>query len=234
MRFGFMDRSKQLIIYRAQVINVDALGKAFVHTNRNINFFIKRNNQPAIQIETKSLILIYCAWVEASLSKLIHTPHGFQLCDIQDIKAIQKQKSIMHAWKKTLDIAIGKVNTISSIEKTRISSDIYSYINQYIKEPSELRNKLAHGQWIEALNSPNTDVNTTVTNALSNITCVNIALWKKAFEYLINIIEFLIESPDNYFSSNYSKLILEIKTNLSKKSHFKYEDKVAILLSKKK
>ncbi len=38
-------------------------------------------------VQTKILALVFSAWAEARFSKLIHTPYGFDLNEIRQIKA---------------------------------------------------------------------------------------------------------------------------------------------------
>jgi len=74
-----MNRAQQLKIFQAQVKNIKELDVAWRHLKRSINSDLVSNNPVSARIHTKNLALVYCAWSEAVFSKLIHTPHGFEL-----------------------------------------------------------------------------------------------------------------------------------------------------------
>ena len=147
-----MNQATRLIIFNAQTINVHEIVKAQVQIKRAINFAIKRRDTVTEQALTKTLALIYCAWVEVNFSKMIHTPYGFTLDEIRQIKKIYKENGLESGWEKCLELGIRKI--ISS-KKTNylpnIHQELTRIIKKYIVEPSLLRNKVAHGQWKIAL-----------------------------------------------------------------------------------
>ena len=70
---------------------------------------------------------------------------------------------------------------------------INKLVDDYIINPSLIRNKVAHGQWKIALNKSNTAVNNGITKELTALDLVVITKWFKINRYLSNIIENLIE-----------------------------------------
>ena len=83
-------------IFEAQTQNVRALNRAWKKLNITLNNAIRKSDSHAIRIHTKVLVLVFCAWAEASFSKLIHTPYGFSNDEITQIKDEQKKA----AWKQ--------------------------------------------------------------------------------------------------------------------------------------
>ena len=83
-----MNREEQLNIFRAQTANVREIVKTWKHVKRTINRELVGGNPTSATLHTKLLALVFCAWSEANFSKLIHTPHGLELVEIQQIKAL--------------------------------------------------------------------------------------------------------------------------------------------------
>ncbi|MDH8434376.1 hypothetical protein [Klebsiella variicola] len=81
-----MDRAQQLIVFQSQTKNVKELDRAWRIAKISLNLALKNDRDTEARIHTKTLSLIYSAWTEALFSKLIHTPYGFELSEIEDIK----------------------------------------------------------------------------------------------------------------------------------------------------
>ena len=104
-----MDYQTSLQIYQAQTNNKRLLDKAEVQIRRSINESILQNDRMRIEIFTRLYTLTYCAWVETRLSFLIHTPHGFGLEEISQIKT---QGSFKDKWKKCLELSFKKLDGV--------------------------------------------------------------------------------------------------------------------------
>ena len=83
-----MNNEQRLQVFIAQCDNVRGLASAFKQTKRVINQSLRRNKDNEVRDHTRTLALIYCAWSEASFSKMVHTPHGFTLDEIKQIKEV--------------------------------------------------------------------------------------------------------------------------------------------------
>lgn len=197
-----ISNSKKLEIFQAQIENLKYLEKVWKHINRAINEGYRTENKTLIEINTKLLIQIYCAYAESTLSKLIHTPYGLTSVEISQIKKIGKNNTIK-AWKKCLELSIRKVSGNKSNHKPNVIKKIHHIIDTYIQDPSLLRNKIAHGQWKKALNSTNTDLNNDLTTTLDSINIIDLYKYKTAFLYISKIIEDIIESPNKAHRRQY-------------------------------
>jgi len=226
-----MDRNAQLAVFKAQVENVRELDAAWKHVKRSINRDLVKGNQSSARLHTKLLALVYCAWLEAIFSKLIHTPYGFALSEIAQIK-LASRNSIVDAWKECINVATLRVNPGKSNYVPNLKQKLNQLIEEYVKEPSLLRNRVAHGQWIKALNRENAAINNELTNAISNLDIVRLDILHDACKGLCEIVEALIESPKRTFHRDYWILLSRLEEHLARTSKFSLADKIAILKSK--
>lgn len=229
-----MDRKKQLEVFQAQTANLRVLEQGWKHTKRGIHRDLLSNNQASVLLQTKLLALIYCAWSEAAFSKLIHTPHGFELDEIRQIKAAGETRSIVAAWEKCVALALKKVQSRNGNYLPNVKQELGRLIKSYIEQPSQLRNKVAHGQWQIALNSKNTALNADLKTALDNLDLVKLDLLREGCDGLCRIVEALIESPDRAFHPDYWPLLCEIKERLESSSRFTLKEKVEMLRQKRR
>lgn len=228
-----MDREDQLAIFKAQVTNVKELEKAWKHLQRTINRELIKENHTSAKLHTKMLALVFCAWSGANFSKLIHTPHGFDLDEIDQIKK-ETKSNIVHGWDKCLTLGLRHINSSTkSNYLPNIQQKVSSLIKKYIQNPSLIRNKIAHGQWIKALNRDNTAINLDLTSTIEKIDVVVLNIWKESYKGLANIIEALIESPDRAFRRDYWKEIVELEQFLKDTSSWTLADKIRLLQRKK-
>ena len=232
-----MDRDTQLVLFQAQVKNVRELDKAWTHIKRSINTALTKDNQASAVIHTKLLALVYSAWLEATFSKLIHTPYGFELNEISQIKdaCISRRGyrgNIVNAWKKCVDIAVSRIDSGKSNYKPNIRQKLNRLIKEYVEDPSLLRNKIAHGQWSQALNSDNTGINNQLTESIATIDVVKLDVLRDACKGLCEIVEALIESPERSFHRDYWIILSELEEHLSKTANYSLADKITKLKSK--
>lgn len=228
-----MDNKTRLQVYQAQTENVKALNQVRIQINRTINYALRRGDVVSTQVQTKMFALIFCVWVEANFSKLIHTPYGFTLQEISQIKNIYKVDGLEAGWKKCIELALRKVyRSRKSNYIPNINRKLSTIVDDYIVAPSLIRNKIAHGQWKIALNRENTAVNNDITNKLSNLDVVDISIWFKVHQHLSSIVEILIESPNKGFHRNYWKEIDDLENFLQESKNMSIEEKIKRLKRK--
>lgn len=227
-----MNESDRLEVFKAQTENVRTLEQAWVHLNRTINQALVNNQITTADIHTKLLAQVYCAYAEAVFSKLIHTPYGLTLEEIRQTKSAASS-SIVNGWKKCIDLSLRKVAGRNSNHVPNTKQKLYSLIALYVEDPSILRNKIAHGQWKIALNRNNTQVNSAITQRVSNANSVNLFKLKKAFESLYRILEDIIESPNKAHHRDYWCHIVSFEENQLKMLPWTLEAKIQKLQFKK-
>lgn len=222
-----MDYGASLTVFKAQTENVRSLNQAIKQIKRAINASLRSSDFTSANVQTKILALTFSAWAEARFSKLIHTPHGFDLSEILQIKTIQKQYGLEQGWEKCLELALRKVSASrrgNEIPNKR--QEISRIIKTYIIEPSLLRNKIAHGQWKIALNRNNDAENPEFTAKLRDLDVIAVSIWLQAYEFLARIIEDLIESPNKAFRRNYWLHLTELENFLVKAKSWTLQKKI--------
>lgn len=224
-----MDRSQQLDVYRAQTINLRTMGRAWTNTKRAINRDLVLNNVVSANLHTKLLALIYSAWSESGFLKAIHTPYGFELDEIRQIKTVWKHNGITAAWNKAAMLAFRKVRTRGGNYVPNASLAVDRLVKQYIEKPSQIRNKVAHGQWDIALNSKNSATNSDLTKSLNELDVVSLDCLREGCIGLCTILESLIESPDKAFHKDYWECISAIEAHLEKTAKYTLAEKLSKL-----
>src|SRR6478609_11135571 len=104
-----MNQAERLDIFRAQTDNVRRLGSAVAHVRRAVHHAMRKSDQHAEEAHSLVYALLYCAWLEASFSKLIHTPHGFSLDEIEQISRAQDADGIHVAWRTAVELGLRRV-----------------------------------------------------------------------------------------------------------------------------
>nr|WP_294866515.1 hypothetical protein [uncultured Pseudogulbenkiania sp.] len=228
-----MNEQQRIAVFDAQTINVRELEKAWSHTNRQINALLLQKSHKSVEITTKLLALIYCALAEALFSKLIHTPNGLPLVEIEQVKCNANARGVKFGWTKCAELAIRRVEGAKSNHGPNVLKKLSEMIEQYIFDPSLIRNKLAHGQWSVALNRENTAVNTDITNEIDAHTVVELYRRKNALEKLGAILEDIIESPNKAHHRDYWLHLMEFEKQQEKLASWTIEKKIERLFEKK-
>ncbi len=188
-------------IHIIQSRNVRYLKRVQKNMTLDINHYLIKNDDFQVSIKTKLYSLLYSALSEAQFTQIIHTPFGFLYSEILKIK---KERSLADSWYLMIDLALKKVgnwntNTDLGVKRTKLKQ----IITEYIEKPQELRNKIAHGQWLFALNSKNTNENPSTTERINNLDVVEISIWFEVHQYLCFIIRDLIQSPKKTFHNDF-------------------------------
>jgi len=217
-------------IFKLQSRNVRYLKRVKKNMNMDINHYLIQNDSYQVSIKTKLYSLLYSALSEAQFIQILHTPNGFMY---SEILKIQKERSIVDSWHLMLDLALNKVgdwNNNEDLRKRRYR--LKEIINEYIEKPQILRNKIAHGQWIHALNSNNTAENQEITSSINELNVVIISIWFEVHQYLCYIIRDLVQSPKKGFHNNYWKNMIDLENFLQRSNNWTLEKRIESLKMK--
>lgn len=208
-----MDQAAKLKVYQAQVDNVRSLKTAMRQVHRSINDGLRANDEPRCAAFTKMYALIFCGWAEANFSKVLHTPYGF---DLDEIAQVQRAKSdgIASAWKKCVALGLRHLDVKRGNFKPNAHKKLDELINNHVFDPSLLRNKLAHGQWIIALNRDNDAIQINMTNEIQELSITKIESWIKCHNLLSELVENLIESPKKAFVRDWYQYVTNIEAQI--------------------
>lgn len=227
-----MTESEIKDIFHAQTDNVRELEKVWKQIAKEINVALRNDDSIQTILKTKMLGLVFCALAESQFSKLIHTPGQFTSEQIHQIKAAASS-NVSDGWEKCIDLAVRRLS--SGPKHNHVPNVILSLkrlIASYIKEPSLIRNKIAHGQWVVALNRKNTHVNPEMTTTLANLNALDLARFKDAFSRLSRIVEDIIKSPNKAHLRDYYPQVQEFERVQKEMSKWTIDEKVKQLKMK--
>ena len=216
-------------VFSSQTKNVRRLVSAKRQVRRTINAAIRKPDEPSEEAHTLVLALLYCAWLEASFSKLVHTPYGFSLSEIEQIKREQDRAGISAAWKKAVALGTMRVDSKKSGYVPNIRQKLESLIDGYVRDPSLIRNKIAHGQWSVALNRMHTAPNPGMTRDIQDLDVVQIEKWIVVANKICSIIESLIASPTRAFHRDYWLLLTALEEDLDRTDAWNHTQKRDLL-----
>ncbi|MCP4181536.1 MAG: hypothetical protein GY756_27545 [bacterium] len=218
-------------LYVLQSKNVRKLKKVESNLIRTINTYLKKNDKFQIELNTKLYALIYCTLSEAQFIQIVNTPNGFIYTEIEKIKKEKSKNGIVKAWELLFDKAFDKVNNNwrNNNDLSNRRAELQKITDQYIKSPSELRNKIAHGQWDYAFNRENTKKNETKTEELKNLSVIQISIWSKVHQFLGLIVRDLIQSPKIGFHNNYWLNLTKLNEFIKKSSTWSIKKRIETL-----
>jgi hypothetical protein len=197
--------------YQAYVVNVKDFLTAETEIRRIINRALKSNKQNTIKVLTKVYALVYSTFAEANFMKMILTPYGFEQSFIDDI--LKENNNLQQKWLKCVELGFAKFSkSRKGSEVPNKILELKTIIQEYIIDPSILRNKLAHGQFSIALNNKISKVNSEITSKINSIDVVSIQRLFKVNQMLCSILEDLIESPDVAHNHNYYTKFQELES----------------------
>lgn len=170
----------------------------YIDSHKGIYNSYSNNKISELDSITRQLILLYCTWTEAVFLKLKHTPHGLTLANREN----NYGTNIGDKWNNLIDhilslIPVGESESDFLLMRTELKT----IATDYIIEPSKLRNKIAHGQWREALNRNNDDLVFDTSIAISKLDFVEIDV---SFDIQIRFV-YILES---ILESNYKNLMI--------------------------
>lgn len=227
-----MTRQEIYDLYVLQSKNVRRLKQVQTNLIKDINFYLKKNNDFQVEIKSKLLALLYCTLSEAQFIQIVHTPDGFTSAEIETIKSAKNSK-LEEGWKAMIDLAMNKVGDWSNnTDLTNRRNSILKIIDEFIIKPSVLRNKIAHGQWEFALNRENTKQNEDLTSQLSSLDVVQITKWFEIHQFMALIVRDLIQSPKKGFHNNYWVNLTSLEQYLETSKNWTLETKKQELLRK--
>jgi hypothetical protein len=206
-----------LAIYKACIENLREIKRQRKSLKRLFNSSIKTKNHQSFDLLTKLYSLLYSSFAEVCFTKTIQTPYGFTE---DEITQIQNCRNLELKWLKCLGLAFSRIDTMTNKGEVQNKRQILRrHIATYIIVPSQIRNKIAHGQWVQALNHDNTAINNDTTKRISELDFVKVDILFEVYEKIGQAIEDLIESPHRaHFRDFYShmtdleRLVVETKT----------------------
>lgn len=214
--------------------NLKLIEKAIKLVQRDLRNYISMQDCGGTYIYTKILSQLISSWSEVRVLKLVYERSAFDDNEIQEILAARTLRDI---WVTAFNIAICKAYGIQDCN--RINSQllftprkryqaIIALVDEDLLEVFEVRNRIAHGQWVYAFTNDLGEISTELTGKLRQENIVELQLKYKLFKSLAQIIHDLAVSRPTFerdFDKNYQR-IEEQKQNLHNRSYENYQQKM--------
>lgn len=182
-----------LEVFNASVENIKEVKRQRSRIKKLFNNAVLKNDLGTISLLTRLYALLYSSFAELCFLKIIHTPYGFAETDIAKIRA---ERNLEQQWGKCLELCFDRINNpTNATDIQRKREQLINHVQKFVIGPSQLRNKIAHGQWIIALNNDNTALNAQTTARIAALDFVQIDVLFGVYENIGQAVEDLIESP---------------------------------------
>lgn len=171
------------------------------------------------------------AWAESRLRKLLHEEFGFTDSEREIIGSAKTQ---LEQWQLTVDASFrkhyilpnAKLNprTLGVAASARRDA-LLDVLDRDLRIIIEIRNKLAHGQWIYPFNDKGTGVEHNKYLLINKENLLSLEFKFAMLRHLADAMHDLVVSPKTFerdFDSHFRKLF-QAQTNLKKRDYAKYE-----------
>jgi len=187
------------------------------------------------QRSLRALVRLYAflvgAWTECRLKKLLYEEFGFS--EVERTKILEKSTQL-EQWQETVDLAFRKHHKIPKaklderalgVSHAARRTALHNVLNEELKILIEIRNKLAHGQWVFPLNNSGTAVEPEKYRLINQETLQSLQFKFALISHLADATHELVVSPPTFerdFEAHFSKLF-QVRTNLITRKYEKYE-----------
>ena len=222
----------QKTIYAFHVANLRAVDNALAQTGRQLRRVLAEGGDPGAEALTKLYALTIAIKVECRLSKLTFEPN----VDDADRAILLAPDSQLDRWLAAIDhglrthhAAPGKpLDELTLGHDTHARSrSLRAAVEDDLGPLIELRNKLAHGQWVFPLTESG-EVALPQKSLLERENSLTLGLKARLVNHLADVIHGLVVSPrafESTFENSYRKLLL-VRGELAERSFENYRTKL--------
>lgn len=219
-------------IYMQHVANLRELELAISHTGRLARAEIASKDP---QQSLRSLLRLYSflvgAWAETRLKKLLHEEFGFP--DAERAR-IEKKSSQLEQWQETVDLAFRKHHSVKKaplderslgVAHSARRAALQDVLSNELRILIEIRNKLAHGQWVYPFDNEGTAVESDKYRLINKENIQSLQFKYALAGHLADAVHDLVVSPQTFerdFEDHFKKLF-QVRKNLVTKDYSKYE-----------
>lgn len=218
-------------IYMHHVANLRELELAITHAGRLAKAEIaSQDPQKSLRSLTRLYAFLIGAWAETRLKKLLHEEFGF---DDAERARIEQKSSQLEQWQETVDLAFRKHHHVTKapldertlgVAHAARRSALLDVLSNELRIIIEIRNKLAHGQWVYPFNNEGTSVEQEKYKLINKENLQSLQFKYSLVGHLADAIHDLVVSPQTFerdFESHFRSLF-QIRTNLTTKDYAKY------------
>lgn len=219
-------------LYRYHVKNLRELERALEQTARLAKAEIaRRDPQRSLQSLVRLYAFLLGAWAECRLSKLLYEQAGLSDDERGVVLAFNTH---LDRWKAVVDIAFRKHYQIPSaplnsrvlgVSHAARREALHQVLCDDLRVVIEIRNKLAHGQWVYPLNNEGTAVENDKFSLINKENIMSLQFKYSLLGHLANAAHDLVVSLPTFqrdFDGRF-RLLEQVRTNMSVKQYAKYE-----------
>ncbi|TQD23510.1 hypothetical protein [Methanolobus vulcani] len=190
---------------------------------------IRKQDQQNVDIYTRILAFLINSWTEVRIIKLLNESNAFSDVEIKNIT----KNSLENKWKQTLKKAYDKSfpNTGTDPENEARLNALMDIITDHLKYSADIRNKLAHGQWIHSFDRDSIEYDNILTSKVNDENYLKINFRYLIFKDLSQMIHDLAVSTPT-FERDFERLFLRVVEKQNQSKNMIYEKFVHQLVSK--
>jgi hypothetical protein len=219
-----------LKLYKFHVANLRSIRVAIDKIAISTRSAIAEENKQTTESFVRLYAFLLGAWAETRLKKILFEPYGFQESERQ---LVLSQSTQLESWQKAVEIAFRKQYNVPSATLTANTllftpfkrySEISEIIDKDLRPVIEIRNKLAHGQWVYPLNNEGSAVEENKYTQLNNENLPSLQYKRSLLSSISDIIHDLIVSIATFerdFDTHY-KQITTTRENLKNRKYADY------------
>ncbi len=218
-------------LYRCHVANLCALKRALDTTALATRAALAEENDVSIASFTRLYAFLVGAWAEARLQKLLNENEAFDATQKRDITA---QRTQTDRWMKAIEVCFRKHFGITTAELKPPAlphsafsrhQTLIGIVEQHLRPVIEVRNKLAHGQWIYPLNTDCTAVENTKYRLINQENLLSLQFKRSLVCSLTEILHDLavsLSTFDRDFDDHYAHIVMTLE-NLKNRDFSDYK-----------
>lgn len=203
-------------IYKYHVENLREIEKALDSVARLARQEIAQSDSHRA---LNSLLMLHTfligAWAECRLKKLLHEQFGFSESEREQIESKDRQldqwkKAVETAFRKHYNLKRARLNQTSlGVSKAAYYTALQDALDDELRNVIEIRNKLAHGQWVYPLNNQGTRVEPDKYRLLRSENLLTLQLKYSLVRKVADTVHDLVVSPPAFerdFDSHFKRL----------------------------
>lgn len=221
-------------IYTCHVENLRALQVAQDSVAKLARKAIATDDKATIQSLVRLYAFLLGAWAECRLKKLLFESNGFSG---EDRAKIESQKTQLGQWKLAVELAFRKRYNVpnaalsaSNITFTGFAryKELILILDTDLQLVIEIRNKLAHGQWIHPFNNACTNIEPRKKQLLDKENLQSLIFKVAMITQLAELVHDLVVSTETFdrdFDTHY-KILDQARTNLNTRPYSEYASRL--------
>jgi hypothetical protein len=219
-------------MYSHHVANLRELERALVQTARLAKREIAGGDaQQCLRALLRLYAFLLGAWAECRLQKLLHEQYGFSDDERSLVLSAETQ---LAQWQQAVDLAFRKHHKVPKAElNARVigvshaarRDALHRALSNDLRIIIEIRNRLAHGQWVYPFNSDGTAVEPEKYKLINQENLLSLQMKYSLLCHLADAVHDLVVSPSTFqrdFDRHFKQLE-QVRMNLFVKKYADYE-----------